>query len=138
MQTRRPARRANLLVSGVDLENSWPRAACGRHAAEDQRRNRPCEQMEARTQARELMRDRWGGGAFGKSSDGGEIRVRRDVRVDLNHSWRRYFRDRQAVGLALPGVELATKHDGSPVLKADGMFMAGLAMHPSAEPERSS
>ena len=41
----------------------------------------------------------------------------------------------RSVGLALPGVELATKYDGSPVLKADGMFMAGLAMHPSAEPE---
>ena len=41
----------------------------------------------------------------------------------------------KSVGLALPGVELATKYDGSPVLKADGMFMAGLAMHPSAEPD---
>ena len=41
----------------------------------------------------------------------------------------------RSVGLALPGVETATKYDGSPVLKVDGMFMAGLAMHPSAEPE---
>jgi hypothetical protein len=39
------------------------------------------------------------------------------------------------VGLALPGVEAATKYDGSPVLKAAGCFMAGLATHPSAEPE---
>ena len=37
------------------------------------------------------------------------------------------------VGLALPGVEATTKYDGSPVLKVDGIFMAGLAMHPSAE-----
>src|SRR5882672_2941972 len=44
------------------------------------------------------------------------------------------FETVKSVGLALPGVELATKYDGSPVLKADGMFMAGLAMHPSAEP----
>src|SRR5204863_7652474 len=33
-----------------------------------------------------------------------------------------------------PGVEAATKYDGSPVLKAGGSFMAGLAMHASAEP----
>ena len=40
-----------------------------------------------------------------------------------------------AVGLALPDVEAATKYDGSPVLKVDGIFMAGLATHPSAEPD---
>jgi hypothetical protein len=39
-----------------------------------------------------------------------------------------------AVGLALPGVEAGTKYDGSPVLRVNGVFMAGLAMHPSAEP----
>ncbi len=39
------------------------------------------------------------------------------------------------VGLALPDVEAATKYDGSPVLKAGGSFMAGLATHRSAEPE---
>jgi hypothetical protein len=38
------------------------------------------------------------------------------------------------VGLALPDVEAATRYDGSPVLKAGGCFMAGLATHPSAEP----
>jgi hypothetical protein len=38
-------------------------------------------------------------------------------------------------GLALPGVEAATKYDGSPVLKLGGCFLAGLAMHPSAEPD---
>jgi len=40
----------------------------------------------------------------------------------------------RAVGLALPDVEATTKYDGSPVLKAGGCFMAGLATHPSAEP----
>ena len=40
----------------------------------------------------------------------------------------------RALGLALPGVEAATRYDGSPVLKLRGCFMAGLAMHPSAEP----
>jgi hypothetical protein len=39
------------------------------------------------------------------------------------------------VGLALPEVEAATKYDGSPVLKLGGCFMAGLATHPSAEPD---
>src|SRR5438445_11451412 len=40
----------------------------------------------------------------------------------------------RTVGLALPDVEATTKYDGSPVLKVDGIFMAGLATHPSAEP----
>ena len=38
------------------------------------------------------------------------------------------------IGLALPGVEAATRYDGSPVLKLAGVFMAGLATHSSAEP----
>ena len=41
----------------------------------------------------------------------------------------------RTVGLALPNVEATTKYDGSPVLRVDGIFMAGLATHPSAEPE---
>ena len=41
----------------------------------------------------------------------------------------------RTVGLTLPDVEAATKYDGSPVLKVDGIFMAGLATHPSAEPD---
>jgi hypothetical protein len=40
----------------------------------------------------------------------------------------------RAVGLTLPGVEAATKYDGTPRLKVAGMFMAGLATHSSAEP----
>ena len=43
------------------------------------------------------------------------------------------FETVRRVGLALPDVEAATKYDGSPVLKAGGCFMAGLATHPSAE-----
>lgn len=38
------------------------------------------------------------------------------------------------VGLTLPSVEAAVKYDGSPVLNVDGIFMAGLATHSSAEP----
>jgi hypothetical protein len=41
----------------------------------------------------------------------------------------------RTVGLMLPHVEATTKYDGSPVMKVDGIFMAGLAMHPSAEPD---
>src|SRR6185369_15445687 len=41
----------------------------------------------------------------------------------------------RTVGLALPDVEATTKYDGSPVLKLGGCFMAGLATHPSAEPD---
>jgi hypothetical protein len=41
----------------------------------------------------------------------------------------------QTVGLELPDVKGAVRYDGSPVLKAAGCFMAGLASHPSAEPE---
>lgn len=40
-----------------------------------------------------------------------------------------------SVGLSLPGVEAATKYDGSPVLRVGGAFMAGLASHESAEPD---
>jgi hypothetical protein len=40
----------------------------------------------------------------------------------------------RAIGLTLPGVEAAIRYDGSPQLKIAGMFMAGLASHPSAEP----
>jgi hypothetical protein len=40
----------------------------------------------------------------------------------------------RTIGLTLPDVEAATKYDGSPVLKAGGCFMAGLAGHASAEP----
>jgi hypothetical protein len=41
----------------------------------------------------------------------------------------------KTLGLAMPDVAAATKYDGSPVLKAGGSFMAGLARHPSTEPD---
>ena len=41
----------------------------------------------------------------------------------------------EAIGLSLPDTELASKYDGSPVLRIAGCFMAGLAMHESAEPD---
>ncbi len=39
------------------------------------------------------------------------------------------------VGLALPEVEGAARYDGSPMLKLRGRFLAGMAMHCSAEPD---
>jgi hypothetical protein len=41
----------------------------------------------------------------------------------------------ERLGLTLSGVEAVTRYDGSRVLKLDGCFMAGVATHPSAEPE---
>ena len=39
------------------------------------------------------------------------------------------------LGRAWPDVQAETKYDGSPVLKCHGCFMAGVAMHESAEPD---
>ena len=44
------------------------------------------------------------------------------------------FETVRTIGLALPDVEATTRYDGSPLLKAGGCFMAGLATHRSAEP----
>jgi len=41
----------------------------------------------------------------------------------------------ESAASALPGVVRARKYDGSPVLQLDGCFVAGLAMHRSAEPD---
>ena len=38
------------------------------------------------------------------------------------------------VGLTLPRVEMATRYDGTAVLKLGGCFLAGMATHLSAEP----
>ncbi len=35
---------------------------------------------------------------------------------------------------AFPGIERSVKYDGSPVWKVRGVFFAGVATHPSAEP----
>ena len=39
------------------------------------------------------------------------------------------------LGRAWPDVQAGTKYDGSPLLKCHGCFMAGVAMHASAEPD---
>jgi hypothetical protein len=45
------------------------------------------------------------------------------------------FREVADTAVGLPGVELGTRYDGSPVLRVNGRFMAGFATHPSAEPQ---
>jgi hypothetical protein len=41
----------------------------------------------------------------------------------------------RTIGLTMPDVEAGVKYDGSPVLKAGGAFMAGLALDRSTEPD---
>lgn len=75
-------RRANVMVSGLDLQDSRGRLLrVGEALLRINGETRPCEQMEkARSGLQALMRDRWGGGAFAEVIHGGIVHVGDRVR----------------------------------------------------------
>jgi MOSC domain-containing protein YiiM len=71
------ARRANLVLSGVDLENTRGRVLrVGSCLLRVGGETRPCEQMEdAAAGLQAAMRHRWGGGVFAEVVEGGSIAI---------------------------------------------------------------
>ena len=78
------ARRANLLVSGVDLASARGRVLrIGAHRISIYGETRPCEQMDAAAAGlRAGLSDPFNGGVFGEVLDDGEIQVGDAVEVE--------------------------------------------------------
>jgi MOSC domain-containing protein YiiM len=78
------SRRANLVVKGIELEDSGGRVLrVGPCRVRLIGETRPCERMEeAAPGLQDAMRERWGGGAYGEVLDDGEIAVGDEVRWD--------------------------------------------------------
>jgi MOSC domain-containing protein YiiM len=76
------ARRANLVVSGLDLDRTAGQVLrIGNCRLRIVGETRPCERMEdAAPGLQAAMRERWGGGVHGEVLDDGEIRVGDSVR----------------------------------------------------------
>ncbi len=78
------ARRANLMVSGIDLRESRDRVLrVGSVAIRIRGETKPCEQMDEAWQGlRNALRDDWMGGVFGRVEEGGPIRIGDPVTLD--------------------------------------------------------
>jgi MOSC domain-containing protein YiiM len=79
------ARRANLVVSGVELAHTHGRILrVGSCRLRVKGETRPCEQMEdAFPGLQAAMRPHWGGGAFAEVVEGGDIAVGDEVAWDV-------------------------------------------------------
>ena len=81
-------RRANLVLSDVDLENSRGRVLCiGTSRLRIAGETRPCEQMDQAVPGlQRAMRERWGGGVYAEVLTAGTVAVGDEVSWDADIS----------------------------------------------------